>query len=253
MVYTPFDFNEAIAHRKDYVEDGLREGSPVVGLSFPDGIILLTVRRTQRKVFEIYDRLAYSAIGRQSDIEDIRLGAIKVAHEEGYGRSPDDVTAHRLVGFALSPTLKKLFGDQFNAPAVVRALFAELGARPQDDLFYVLNYDGDYSQTGERAVIAGTPEAEERMLAALSAGAPPATRDDAIRLALEAWGHGALESRRLPADEKEVDDEARARQVEALIAQELKAGALEVGLLDRTTPNEAKFRLLDPAELPTRG
>ncbi len=250
MVYTPFDFNEAISHRKDYVEDGLREGSPVVGASFPDGLILLTVRRTQRKVFEIYDRLAYSAIGRQSDIEDIRLGAIKVAHEEGYGRSPDDVTAHRLVGFALSPSLKRLFGDQFNAPAVVRALFAELGASPDDDLFYVLNYDGDYSQTARRAAIAGTPEAEERMLAVLGAGEPPATRDDAIRLALKAWAEGAYESRRHPGDEADEDEEKRASRVQDLVRDELAAGSLEVGLLDRATPNEAKFRLLSATELP---
>lgn len=250
MVYTPFDFNEAIAHRKDYVEDGLREGSPVVGLSFPDGIILLTVRRTQRKVFEIYDRLAYSAIGRQSDIEDIRLGAIKVAHEEGYGRSPDDVTAHRLVGFALSPTLKRLFGDQFNAPAVVRALFAELGPTPDEDLFYVLNYDGDYSQTGQRAVIAGTSEAEERMLALLTAAGPVTDRDAAIRLAVKAWAEGAYESRRLPSDDAESDETTRAQRVEQLLADELQSGSLEVGLLDRTIPNEARFRLLAAAELP---
>lgn len=253
MVYTPFDFNEAISHRKDYVEDGLREGSPVVGMSFPDGIILLTVRRTQRKVFEIYDRLAYSAIGRQSDIEDIRLGAIKVAHEEGYGRSPDDVTAHRLVGFALSPTLKRLFGDQFNAPAVVRALFAELGPTPDDDLFYVLNYDGDYSQTGQRAAIAGTSEAEERMLDVLTAAGPVTDRDAAIRLAVKAWAEGAYESRRLPSDDAEPDEATRAQRVEQLLAEELRAGSLEVGLLDRTTPNEARFRLLTADELPSHG
>ncbi len=128
MVFNPFDYNEATRHRRDSVEDRLREGSPVVGISYDKGLLLLTVRRTQRKVFEVYDRLIYSAIGNQSDIEAIRVGAIDVAHKEGYDRSPDDVTIQRIVGFALSPPLKRLFGDTFNAqPAVIRAVFGELG------------------------------------------------------------------------------------------------------------------------------
>ena len=48
-MYTPFDFNEALSHRKEYIDDRLREGSPVVGLLWENGLLLLTVRRTQRK------------------------------------------------------------------------------------------------------------------------------------------------------------------------------------------------------------
>jgi len=40
-MYTPFDFNEAVGHRKDYIEDRLREGSPVVGLAYDGGGRLL--------------------------------------------------------------------------------------------------------------------------------------------------------------------------------------------------------------------
>src|SRR5579859_276481 len=138
-MYTPFDINEAVAHRKEYVEEGLRSGSPVVALSYEGGLLLLTVRRTQRKIFEIYDRQMFSAIGRQSDIENVRLAAIQNAHQEGFERSPDDVTLQRMIGFALSPALKKAFGDQMYVPVVIRALFAELGRRPEADSFFVLN------------------------------------------------------------------------------------------------------------------
>src|SRR5437660_1497144 len=107
-MYSPFDFNEASRHREDYVEDKLREGSPIVGISYDAGLLILTVRKTQRKVFEIFDRLIYSAIGKQADVEAIRLGAINFAHQEGFDRSPDDVTVQRIVGFQLSPPLKRL-------------------------------------------------------------------------------------------------------------------------------------------------
>ena len=70
-MYTPFDINESIAHRKDYVEERLRSGSPIVGLRYEGGLLLLlTVRRSQRKVFEIYDRQMFSAIGKQSDYRE---------------------------------------------------------------------------------------------------------------------------------------------------------------------------------------
>src|SRR5262249_20142423 len=108
MVYSPFDFNEANRHRVDYVEDSLREGSPIVGVSFDAGLLLLPARKPQRRVFEIYDRLIYSAIGKQADVEAIRIAAVEVAAREGFTLSPDDVTAQRLVGFTLSPPLKKM-------------------------------------------------------------------------------------------------------------------------------------------------
>ncbi|MBM3495400.1 MAG: 20S proteasome subunit A/B, partial [Armatimonadetes bacterium] len=117
MGFTPFDFNEAIAQRRDHAQEGLRFGSPVVGMSREEGLVLVTVRRSQRKVYEIYDRLIYSAIGNQSDIEAIRLGAVDLAAKEGFERSPDDVTAQRLVGFSLSPALKEVFRDQWRAPS----------------------------------------------------------------------------------------------------------------------------------------
>lgn len=255
MAYIPFEFNEAIGHRREYVEDKLREGSPVVGISFDTGLLLLTIRRTQRKVFEIYDRLIFAGIGNQSDLEAIRVGAIDVAHKEGFERSPDDVTAHRIVGFALSPPLKRLFGDQWNMPAVLRALFGELGRTPAEDVFFTLNYDGEFTQAHHFAAIAGTTEAEDRMALWLMGVGPETTRDQAIERALKAWAVGAMESRRskMGKDDEEEPDPLRdideAEQIAGLLREELKTGQVEVGLLDRQTHRESKFRLLGNADL----
>jgi proteasome alpha subunit len=253
MVYSPFDFNEASRHRTEYVENNLRDGSPVVGVSFDGGLLLLTVRQTQRKVFEVYDRLIFSAIGKQADIEAVRIGAIDVAHREGFERSPDDVTIQRLVGFSLSPPLKRLFGDQFNAPAVIRALFGELGQRPEEDLFFVLNYDGEFSQSNGFGVVAGTPEAEDRMALWLMGVGGQTTREQALERALKAWAVGAMETRRrkVGADEEEnpLRDIDEGEQLTGFLREELKTSQVEVGVLERNTSRESKFRLFTGADL----
>lgn len=255
MVYSPFDFNEANRHRTDYVEESLRQGSPIVGVSFDKGLLLLTVRKTQRKVFEIYDKLIFSAIGKQADIEAIRVGAIDVAHREGFERSPDDVTAQRLVGFSLSPPLKRVFGDQFNAPAVIRALFGELGATPTEDLFFILNYDGEFSQSSGFGTIAGTQEAEDQMALSLLGISPETPREQALERALQAWIAGAREARRVKVRSELEDDYDPLRDMDEteqaanFLREELKTSQVEVGILERFTHRESKFHLLTDAEL----
>src|SRR5882724_1540951 len=196
-MFTPYDYNEAIGHRKDFLEERLKEGSPVVGLAYEGGLLLLTVRRTQRKVYEIYDRQMFSAIGMQADIENIRVASIQLAHQEGFERSPDDVSLQRLIGFSLSPALKKAFGDQWSGvPFVIRALFAEVGRLPGQDVFYTLNYDGEFRQTGDAAVIAGSQSAEDRMLERIGEPTATRTREEALQKALSAWSVGAREALR---------------------------------------------------------
>ena len=256
-MYTPFDYNEAVGHKKDYIEDKLREGSPVVGLAYEGGLLLLTVRRSQRKVYEIYDRQMFSAIGFQADIENVRLSSIQYAHQEGFERSPDDVSIHRLVGFALSPAVKKAFGDQWTSPFVIRVLFGELGRTPDNDVFFTLNYDGEFRQYQDSAVIAGTQAAEDRMLERIGEPQASRTREEALQTALLAWSVGAREvlKRRMggqPDNDEEYNplrdiDESEADAV--FLRDELKTGTVEVGLLERRANRESRFRLLTSADL----
>ena len=53
----PYRWIEAIQDRRDYIEDQLRVGSPVVGLTYNEGMVLLTIGRGQRKIFEVHDRI----------------------------------------------------------------------------------------------------------------------------------------------------------------------------------------------------
>lgn len=252
MSLTPYDWNQSIQTRMEYIEERLRSGSPVVGLSIPEGLLLLSIHRTQRKVYEIYDRLVFGGIGNQSDVETMRNAAIDFAHREGFTRSPDDVTAHRLVGSVLSPALKRAFGDPFTAPFVFRGLFGEMGARPEEDVFFTLGFDGEFRRETGYSVVAGTLEAENRMIDLLHGRAEAAAeREEALRLGMEAWAVGRLEARRASPRRRGADDEEEHHGLtpEQVLREELAEGVLEVGLLDRHTPRESKFRLLTPDEL----
>ena len=144
MIEEPYRWLEAIANRREYIGERLKSGTPVFALSRPEGILLLGVGQGQSKVFEIYDRHAFGALGHPVDIEKIRQAAIEAAHLEGFARSARDVTLRRLISFSLSSTLKNAFEQVFAPPLIVEALFAELGDSPAQDSLVRVHYDGDH-------------------------------------------------------------------------------------------------------------
>ncbi len=236
-MYSPFDFNQSVAHRAEYVEERLKSGSPVVGISYDKGVLLWTVKRTQRKLFEIYDQIMYGAIGNQADVEAVRLASIDFSHQEGFTRSPDDVSLQRLVGFTLSPPLKRGFGDPMTTPTVMRAIFAEMGRTPERDSFFVLSYDGEFTTHAHIAVAGPSLAAEDAMIEHLKTqdGTPDLAR--ALQLARETWTIG----RREKGDEADASDPL----------QELldDGGSIEAAILERNTARESKFRLLAANEI----
>lgn len=248
-MYSPFDFNQSIAHRAEYVEERLKSGAPVIGISYDRGVLLFTVKRTQRKIFEIYDQLMYGAIGNQADIESVRLAAIDFAHQEGFARSPDDVSIQRLVGFAISPPLKRGFGDPMTSPHVLRALFAEIGKTPEQDSFFVLNYDGEFTTHQRYAVAAGSPASEDAMLEELEKTEGVPDLQAALKLAAAVWRKSAAPVRGDLADDDN-DDNSQSTTTEADPLEEaLKTGTIEAAVLERDTPRESKFRLLRAEEI----
>src|SRR6202166_3205475 len=135
MIEEPYRWVEAISNRREYIENELATGSPTLGLSFVDGILLLTFGRDRRKIFEIYDRIAMGAIGHPGDIERLRMAAIEVAGTEGFTRSAQDVSLRRLANYSLSPALKTAFEQVYGAPYLARMIFAELGRGSEPNLF----------------------------------------------------------------------------------------------------------------------
>src|SRR5687767_11368109 len=197
----PFRWVEAIANRREYIEDQLAPGSPIVALSYRDGVLLFTFSRERQKLFEIYDRIALGGLGHPGDIERLRLAAIEVASTEGFARSTEDVSLRRLANFSLSPALKAAFEQVYGPAFLARLLFAELGRRGAPNLFLRLDYDGSIRTNGgsfgksfeDFGVIAGKAHATREMEAYLTKKhTAPATLETALRLAADAWAVGHL-------------------------------------------------------------
>lgn len=234
MTEEPYRWLEAIANRREYIREQMRGGTPVFAVARPEGIVLVGAGIGRSKVFEIYDRHAYAALGHPVDIEKLRQAAIEAAHLEGFNRSPKDVTLRRLISFALSTTLKAGFEQIFSPPFIVESIWAELGEVPERDVLVRMQYDGHHRyETGPVVVAHVEPRREEEATAwlrgQLQAGHTPA---QVAGLCLVSWQ--AL------MDEKPFTDLA----VPAPLPTGLEGRTVEAALLDRARPGPVHYREL---------
>ena len=157
MLDEHYRYLEAIQNRRDYIEDQIQAGSPVVGLVYNDGILTVT---SGQKIYEVYNDLALSAIGHTADVERLRLLVTDAASVQGFQSSVDDVTLHRLTHFVLCPPIKQSFESIFNSPTIAKILMAELGHPHQ---LVAVNYDGTTRTSQKAEVIGGTDTVERTM------------------------------------------------------------------------------------------
>jgi proteasome alpha subunit len=198
-VFTPYDWQEGIGNRAQYIEGRLAQGAAVLAVSLDAGILVFTYRRQARKIYELYDRLLYAGLGQQSDIDAMRLAALEFATKEGFNRSDRDVTVQRVAN-AMSGACKRAFNDFTSAPLIAKSLFAEVNATAADDLYYALDFDGEYTLARRCCVLAGNDETGEK-LAALIAEIPTSTSvDDAVERLREIWSQSMEEGQEMPKD-----------------------------------------------------
>ena len=234
MTEEPYRWLEAIGNRREYIQEQMKGGTPVFALSRPEGILLLGVGQGQSKVFEIYDRHAFAALGHPVDIERVRQAAIEAAHLEGFNRSAKDVTLRRLISFALSTTLKNSFEQIFSPPFIVESIFAELGETPAQDVLVRVHYDGNHHYETTGILVAGNDRKKEAEAAtwlhkALNAQDSAAR---AIGLCLAAW-LALVEDRPLadmPVPEKPLAS--------------IPGKTVEAALLDRKSTGSVHYRAL---------
>lgn len=253
MIEEPYRWVEAIANRREYIEHQLAGGSPIVALSYADGVLLFTLSRERQKIFEIYDRIAMGGIGHPGDIERLRMAAIEVSSTEGFARSAHDVSLRRLANYSLSPALKAAFEQVYGPPYLARLLFAELGRGSAPNLFLRLDYDGSIHSNGgtfgrsfeQFGIISGTAASAslmEEFLRGKQVGT--AGMGEALQIACDTWsvGHLALSGEggeELPATEA----------VAAHRKEQLARTAIEAALLERTTSLPMAWRSVPDAEV----
>jgi proteasome alpha subunit len=227
MTDEPYRWLEAVANRREYIRDQLKQATPVFAFSRPEGVVLYGVGSGQSKVFEIYDRQAIAALGHPVDIEKVRQSLIEAAHLEGFTRSAEDVTLRRLINFSLGPLLKTNFEQIFGAPLIEISLLAEVGLTAAQDVIARVNYDGTHQfVTGGVAAAHADPDRE---------------REAAQWLAAETQGELSLK-----------DVIGRARQAWEKFADVeggLAGRTEEIALLERRGTARARYRAIDPQEM----
>ncbi len=251
MLDEPYRWVEAIRNRREYLEDQLEGASPVVGVSYADGVLLLTSTPGPRKVFEVYNQVAFAGIGHPADIEKLRKAIIDIAHVEAFNLSASDVSLQRLVAFGLGPLVKAAFDEIFRSPYISRVMVTELDPSNPLETFYTVAADGAFTSSANAAVVSDTADNAEVILQRLRGGDD---RDGSLAAALvralDAWAEGRAHAGREQVEEVEEAGEPVTEQERgAAVRTALDAGRIEVAVLDRTLPTKTKFRLLTEADL----
>jgi proteasome alpha subunit len=256
MYEEPYRWVEAVGNRRHYLDDQLKEGSPVVGVTYENGILLMTMSKGTPKLYEIYDRLALGGMGHPADLEKLRFNLLEMAHVEGFNRSASDVTGSRLVKYGLAPVIKQAFEEVYKAPFIVKILLAELGLKAGKDGFLTINYDGTFEEQSRYAMLAATSAVEQQMVGYLQQQSIVSLKD-AVGAAMRIWAVGDRAQRQDGAeghDEAQTGRDRKETGSETLYAHLRRCMAektIECALLDRLMPGPFKYRTLGVDELAT--
>lgn len=248
----PYRFAEAIANRRDYIEDQLRGGSPVVGAACSEGLLLLTMGKGSQKLFEAYDRIAMGSVGHPADIEKLRQSAIDLAHVIGFNYSDVDVTLQQIVHFGLGPAVKGAFDDVIRSPYIVRVLLAELANDGEHSAFYTVDYDGGFNRFEAAAAIGGVPEADRLMRERIEASEPLSkSLTETMVVALEAWGlgHWCGQMDSVPPEWEDLKGAAEDVDPRTVAREAMADLDVQAIVLDPSRSGKSKFRHLTEEEL----
>ncbi len=173
--------------RADFARKGIARGRSVAVVQYADGIVFVSENPSQalHKVSEIYDRIAFAAVGRYNEFENLRIAGVRLADLRGYSYDRRDVTGRGLAN-AYAQTLGTIFSSGGEKPYEVEIFVAEVGDAAEDDQIYRLTYDGQVADEHDYAVMGGDAELAAAYLK--EHYSPGVGLDDAIRLAVTALG-----------------------------------------------------------------
>jgi proteasome alpha subunit len=184
--------------RADFARKGIARGRAVTGIVYDQGVLFVAENPSSSlyKVSELYDRLAFAAVGRYNEFESLRRQGIRLADVLGYQYARQDVTGRSMAN-AYASALGTAFSES-SKPFEVELLVAEV-LPDQVDLFHIL-YDGSISVEEGFVAIGGQADAISTALSdRFEKGVDRAT---ALRTAQAALG--SVEEREISADRLEV-------------------------------------------------
>src|SRR3984957_11210331 len=217
--------------KSDYARKGVGRSRSSVVLQYAGGILMATPNASTvlHKISEIYDRIAFAAVGRYNEYEVLRKAGVTYADLTGYSFDRGDVTARGLANW-YAQQLGTSFTES-TKPYEVEIVVGEVGAKPDDDQIYRISWDGSVSD--EPGFVAFGGQADQVASALKERFSDGLSLTEALAAALAALAAPAAAS--------------GAASPAANGAQpELTAANLEVAILDRARAHRTFRRLHGP-------
>jgi len=208
---------QAMKDKADYARKGIARGKSVVAVTYAQGVLFVAENpsATLHKISEIYDRIAFAAVGKYNEFEQLRVAGIRLADVKGYQYARADVTGRSLAN-AYSTALGMTFTESMK-PFEVELLVAEV---TEDDVeLYHILYDGSINDETDFVAIGGSADTITESLR--GAFQPGSSLEEALRVARSA--------------------------LQGIAEQPLETSRLEVAGLDRSRGRRKFFRLDDEA------
>ena len=145
--------------KADYARKGVARGRSCVVLQYAGGILMVAPNSSSalHKISEIYDRIAFAAVGRYNEYENLRKAGVTYADITGYQFDRHDVTARGIANY-YAANLGTIFTES-PKPWEVEIVVAEVGTQPDDDQIYRITFDG--SVTDEPGFVAFGGQADQ--------------------------------------------------------------------------------------------
>ncbi len=209
--------------RAEFAQKGISRGRSVVGIAYADGVLFVAENpsATLHKVSEIYDRIAYAAVGKYNEFESLRVAGIRIADVKGYQYAREDVT-----GRAIANAYANYLGAGFTEsakPFEVELLVAEVLDVGVE--IYHVRYDGFITDEAGYVAIGGSADAVTEQLG--SRYRQDLTLPEALQAARDALASG--EDREIEPQRLEVAglDRTRGRRKFFRMTEDQLTGALD--------------------------
>jgi proteasome alpha subunit len=212
---------QVMKDKADYARKGIARGRSGVVIQYGGGILFVAPNpsRALHKISEIYDRIAFAAVGRYNEYENLRKAGVTYADVTGYQFDRRDVTARGIANW-YAQQLGTIFTES-TKPFEVEIIVAEVGENVDADQIYRITFDGSVADEHGFAAIGGQADQVATALKERYSADMSLTEALAAALAaLAAPGNG----------------------------EDLAVGQLEVAVLDRTRTHRT-FRRLQGARL----
>ena len=227
---------QSMKDKADYARKAIARIRSGVVITCDAGILFVAPNpsRALRKFSEIYDRIAFAAVGRYNEFENLRKAGVRYADMTGFAYDRQDVTARGLANW-YAQVLGTFFTDS-PKPYEVELVVAEVGKTEDDDELYRITFDGSVADEHGFVVMGG--QADQVAAAIRDQYRDGMSLAEAFSVAI-----GALAG---PVKREGEAGGAGERS-------EVTAAQLEVALLDRGRAHQAQraFRRLTGARLET--